>query len=156
RSQAHYESLFFNHPDTVFELDRGGFFTQVNKNFQSLTGYTPDQIKGEHFRDLIQEKDLPNAMNAFLTALEGNAHEVELSIVRQCGGIVRLSIAIVPVIIGSDIVKIQGIARDITLQKKYAMYVKAQAEQLHQIMERVPESFFSLDRNWSFTYVNRF
>lgn len=156
RTQAHYESLFFQHPDAVFELDRGGYFTLVNKNFQAMTGYSPTQIQGMHFRDLVLPKDLPIAMGAFLSALEGKAQQIELDIVQLEGKEVSLSIAIVPVLIDGGIVKIQGIARDITLQKKYATYVKAQAEQLYAIMERVPESFFSLDRSWRYTYVNRF
>ncbi len=156
RTQAHYESLFFNHPDTVFELDRGGFFTLVNKNFESLTGYSAEEIKGVHFRALVVDNELPIAMNAFMRALEGSAHEVELSIVSPNRKVVNLSIAVVPVIINGDIVKIQGIARDITLKKRYDNYLKSQADQLHNIMERVPESFFSLDTDWNYTYVNRF
>ncbi|PVY38725.1 PAS domain-containing sensor histidine kinase [Pontibacter virosus] len=154
RSQAHYESLFHNHPDAVFELDRGGFFTLVNKNFPKLAGYGPEEIKGMHFRDLVHEKDLPIALNAFVRALEGNAHQVELSIVKPEQEEVYLTIAVVPVVIGNDIVKIQGIARDITLQKKYESYTAAQSKQLHSIMERLPESFFSLDREWRYTYAN--
>ncbi|MDO6391415.1 PAS domain S-box protein [Pontibacter sp. BT731] len=156
RCQAHYESLFHNHPDAVFELDRGGFFTLFNKNFPKLTGYAPEEIKGAHFRELVLEKDLPIAMNTFIRALEGSPHQVELSFVKPDGEAVYLTIAIVPVVLGNDIVKIQGIARDITLQKNLERYADAQARQLHQIMERLPQSFYSLDREWRYTYVNNF
>ncbi|RAU82797.1 PAS domain-containing sensor histidine kinase [Pontibacter arcticus] len=156
KSQAHYESLFYNHPDAVFELDREGFMRKINKRMPSITGYTEEEILGSHFRKFVHNDYLPVAMDAFLNALGGIAQHIEIAVLKPTGELVDLNIAIVPVLLEGHIESIQCIANDITLLRKYDTFLKERSEQLNSIMERIPESFYALDTNWRFTYVNSF
>ncbi|GAB3195308.1 PAS domain S-box-containing protein [Pontibacter aydingkolensis] len=154
RAQAHYESMFYNHPDAVFELHSDGCFTKVNSSVSQVLGYEDSQILGVHFSRFVHEQYLPLAMEAFVSTMQGNSRYLELQAVRQGEEKVYLGITIMPVIVEGEIVSIQGIAKDITLQRKLEEVEREQAEQLRNIMESVPESFFSLDQSWHFTYAN--
>ncbi len=154
RAQAHYESMFYNHPDAVFELDRNGCFTKVNKGVSQVLGYEENQILSSHFSKFVHEQHLPLAMEAFVSTIQGQCHYLELKVIKHGGVKAYLGITVMPVIVEEEIVSIQGIAKDITLQRKLKEVEMEQAEQLRSIMENVPESFFSLDHNWILTYAN--
>lgn len=47
------------------------------------------------------------------------------------------------------------IATDITEQKKVEKELKESKRQVEEILESITDSFFSLDKNWAFTYVNQ-
>lgn len=156
KSQVHYESLFHNHPDAIFELDKEGYFCKINRHVSEITGYEDAQIMQAHFRDIVLGNNLPLATAAFNSALAGWPQYLELSIVKQSGELATVGITIVPVLLEDEVQSIQGIAKDITILKKYDTFVKERAEQLNTIMERVSASFYSLDSNWCFTSVNAY
>lgn len=156
RSQAHYESLFYNHPDAVFELNKEGVFIRVNKSVSKVLEYEDEEILGSHFQKFVHQDYLPAATNAFINTLNGNSEYLEISVVRESGEIGILGITVFPVIIDHRIVSLQGIAKDITQQKKYDNFLKEQSEVVNNIMERISECFYSLDENWRYTYVNDF
>jgi PAS domain-containing protein len=67
-----------------------------------------------------------------------------------------LSITCVPVLLGPEVESILCIAKDITLIKQYDAYIKEKAGQLNSIMENIPESFYALDSNGCYNYLNAF
>ncbi|TPE45306.1 PAS domain-containing sensor histidine kinase [Pontibacter mangrovi] len=156
RSQAHYESLFYNHPDAVFELNAEGVFVRVNKTVSQVLQYPDEEILGSHFQKFVHKDNMATATQAFINTMGGNSEYLELSVVRPSGEVGTLGITVFPVLIESQVVSLQGIAKDITLQKKYTLLVTEQAELLNNIMERIPQSFYSLDKDWSYTYVNSY
>ena len=156
RSQAHYESLFYNHPDAVFELDRNGAFVRVNKSVSRVLQQDESQILGFHFQKFVHERDMPTASGAFLNTMAGSSEYVEISIVREAGEAAILGITVFPVVIDGQIVSIQGIAKDITQQKRHEVFLQEQAGVVSSIMERINEAFYVLDGEWRYTYVNNF
>ncbi|AKQ45814.1 hypothetical protein TH63_09425 [Rufibacter radiotolerans] len=156
KSQAHYEALFHNHPDAVFELNRGGFFTKVNHGVSKLLGFPDGQVLGSHFGKFVHEDDLPLAQNAFANTMSGNTQYLELAIRRGDGVVSDLGITVLPVLVGGEVVSLQGIAKDITAQKRDEAQLKEQVDVVSGIMENIPESFYSLNENWEYTYVNAY
>jgi PAS domain-containing protein len=85
-SQAHYESLFYYHPDAVFELYSAGFFCKINKQVSEITGYDEAQVLSAHFREFVHDDYLPLAMDAFMSALGGNPSTWSCRLTNGTGG----------------------------------------------------------------------
>ena len=53
------------------------------------------------------------------------------------------------------IIRIQGAFQDLTERKQAAEAIRELAERLSNTLESLTDGFFTLDRNWCFTYLNR-
>lgn len=53
------------------------------------------------------------------------------------------------------ICRLQGAVQDISRQKRAELAVRHTAEQLTATLESITDAFFTVDRDWRFTYVNR-
>jgi diguanylate cyclase (GGDEF)-like protein/PAS domain S-box-containing protein len=69
-------------PDLVYLLDRNGCFEFVNHRFQTLLGYSNEDLLGRHYSELIFEEDLDSARNLFNERRTGDRalHHVELRV----------------------------------------------------------------------------
>jgi len=72
REEVLYRSLQDNHDFVIFRVDRHGRVININRVVQSISGYTPEEIVGEHFSRFIHADDLPALQDAFLRTLEGH------------------------------------------------------------------------------------
>ncbi len=149
-------SLFQNHPDAVFELDSKGFIQKVNSKVAPLTGYQPDQVLHTHFTEIAQEANIPLIASALKAAAKGTAQYLEFSVAAKNDERTIVGTTILPVIKGNTVESILCIAKDISLHKQYDTYLEDREEQLNSIMELIPESFYTLNADWCFTYVNDF
>ena len=53
------------------------------------------------------------------------------------------------------IVRIQGALQDITERKRAALQTQKLTQQLRNTLESITDGFFTVDRDWRFTYINR-
>lgn len=67
-------------PDLVYLLDPQGCFTFVNERFETLLGYAPEELIGEHFSRVIDPSDADSARYVFAERRSGDraARDVEL------------------------------------------------------------------------------
>ncbi|MCX2740305.1 PAS domain-containing sensor histidine kinase [Pontibacter anaerobius] len=115
--QAYYESLFFEHPDTVFTLNQKGEFQQFNKHLQTLTGYSESQLLGTPYTSLLHPDYLDVGAEAMQKVWSGEAHTIEVAILTQEGTVKYVSVSVMPVYFRDELQGAQGIAKDITEQK---------------------------------------
>ncbi|WP_242919910.1 sensor histidine kinase [Pontibacter liquoris] len=128
--QAYYQSLFFEHPDTVFTLQPDGCFQRVNKHISKLTGYPEEAVIGSSFTRFLLPQDLQGAEEAFTKALSGEANNLETRIIDAKGIKKYISVSLMPVYFRGVVEGVQGIAKDITEKKAAAAEQKKLAEEL--------------------------
>jgi len=151
---AYYEALFFEHPDAVFTLDSRGNINRVNSHVSLITGYAEADILGCHFSILLHPDHAQLAEEAFREALAGKALHRKLPILSRLGEEKMLFLTLIPVHIQGEAVGIQGIAQDITASLQAQQLLKDQANQLHNIVESIPDPFYVLDSAWRFEHAN--
>ena len=64
-SEQRYRFIVNNSPDIIYMLDDRGRFSFINERVTALLGYTPDEVVGMHYSDLVHEDDLEKARFAF-------------------------------------------------------------------------------------------
>ncbi|MFD2512370.1 PAS domain S-box protein [Pontibacter locisalis] len=153
--QAYYISLFQEHPDAVFSIDRNGYFRTINKNFAIITGYSAKETLHQHFLKVIQPDEAAIAKAAFDLTLTGETFSNEIRIRDARGNKRLLNLSLLPVYINGRVEAVQGIAKDITELKRSQRLIKEQAKQLSNLVESITEPFFALNSEWRFTYVNK-
>jgi len=107
-------------PQTVFELDTRGYFTYANKHGIEFSGFSPQEIKaGVHASQLILAEEKERLEAILKKVLNGEKiNGVEFTMKGRSG--IKSSIAIFasPIVSGSNIVGVRGIAVDITETKR--------------------------------------
>ncbi len=144
--------------------DINGMVEWVNPAFTELTGYTLAEALGKNPRELVNSGKHDRAFFTSLwqTILSGNVWRGELINRRKDGTLYYEEEAITPVWNqDGDMTHFIAIKQDITKRKQAEAdreqllnQVQAQAEQMNQFMQSVPEGIFLLDRGGEILIAN--
>ncbi|MED4228030.1 EAL domain-containing protein [Neobacillus cucumis] len=118
-SEQRYKSLFDYHFDAVYSLDLKGLFTSANPVCETLSGYSPEELSGKNFSELILDEDLEETVRIFhLTIKDGGSQQNKFRLKHKNGEIIHLHTTLIPIIIDGQTVGVYGVAKDITEQIK--------------------------------------
>lgn len=118
-SQQQYKSLFQYSPDIVYMMDLEGVFTNLNPQFRTITGYSPDKVIGKNVRDLLPENYKENTLESFSAVITEKKPQVyELTLPHQNGKDIILQCTAVPIIVNGKISGIIGYGKDVTLLRQ--------------------------------------
>lgn len=143
----------------VFTLDREGRLLFVNKASETVLGYDPGQLAGQSIFNYVVEEDRQKSRHYLDQLMAGNPiPSVENYMVHADG-------SLVPIVWraqwDSHDEVLFCVARDITdrvekdrLQVQFEEKIKQQHRQLSEILERIDDGFFAMDREWRISYIN--
>ncbi|MFY0992293.1 putative bifunctional diguanylate cyclase/phosphodiesterase [Halomonas sp. C05BenzN] len=118
-SEQRFRSLFTQHPDAVFALDRHGAHRSCNPGAEAIIGYRESEILGQHVRDVICEpacsqEDIDKAETAFRVASHGHSYGYTMRYQRDGYPAKHLEVLMLPIIVNGEVDGVFGIAKDIT------------------------------------------
>jgi len=148
-----YSSLFTNHPDAVFEMDLDGRLTTINPAGVTITGFTAEQVVGQHYNAFVTEGFRELADHSFNLTKDGKPQTYELSVYNADGSIYWLEITNLPIIVNDELVGVFGIGRNIT--EKHSLL--AQLNVLQRGIEASPHGIVMSDaraRGMPIVYAN--
>ncbi|MBC7523943.1 MAG: PAS domain S-box protein [Flavobacterium sp.] len=119
--QTQFENLIENANDVIFELDKYGKYTFINKHSEVVTGYKLEEFKGNHFLNLVRADYKRKVVEFYKNPADtiNEYHTLIFPIVNKNGKSIWLSQNVT--IKRNSLQKILGftvIARDITLIKE--------------------------------------
>jgi diguanylate cyclase (GGDEF)-like protein/PAS domain S-box-containing protein len=130
----------------IFIIRRDGTLAYINPRFSALFGYTPAEVIGRPFLDLIVEEDRPGLLKAFGEHLQGGplATQSITAIKRRGGGIMNvLAHASLASYQGEP--ALAGIVVDITDGKKANDLLQASEERFRLLVEHAPDAIVVYD-----------
>ncbi|WP_239585579.1 PAS domain S-box protein [Lysinibacillus composti] len=133
KSEKRLTSLLDNNSDAVYMLDTEGYFLEGNDALQQVIGYTPFELVGTHFDQLIPKKELSRVNEYFQRAIDKDNVKYETVAYHKNGQEVIVEVKNIPIEIDGEIIGIYGIAKDITKER-------ATLEELNKIKQQF-ESF---------------
>jgi two-component system, sporulation sensor kinase E len=114
-SKQQYESLFDYSPDLVYMFDLEGNVTNVNKQFEVITGYTAEEAIGKHFTFVLLEHYLVIAMEKLSKVMSDKSPQTyELEIKHKNGQHIILQYTLLPIIVNGILKGIIGYGKDFT------------------------------------------
>ena len=131
-SEERYRELVENLNDVVFAADAEGRLTYVSSLVEQLTGYPPNELVGELFRDFIHPDDWDGLERSFEDAAAGRLAPFEFRYQTRDGQFRWGYTSSRPILKGGRFIGLRGIFADITEWKKDAEEKARLAEQLRQ------------------------
>ena len=144
-AEEKFRTLFENAPASITLLDKSGRVIDCNKSTEELTGYSREEILGNHFEELmtIDPKDFSKVMGQYEQLLKGlEVEPFDLEIITKNGEKRWISGSVSISLKGTQIVGFQVIANDITARKIAEENLKQAIEDLKEL-DRLKDEFYS-------------
>ncbi len=113
-----YVRFYENAEDMLFLLDLSGRFIDVNPKFAQMLGYRHEELVGRTSRKIIHPEDLESLKRFFKSVLSGNREKREFRFINRDGSVVWVEISEWPVYEDGKLIRIEGIARNVTERKE--------------------------------------
>ena len=154
RSQQRYRSLFDQHPDAVFSIDLQGRLVSVNAAAERLSGFSAAELHLTPAENFVMPEHRAQAAQQFARSVAGEAVTNELHHLRRDGKRRIALVTSLPIVVDGEITGTFAISHDVTERREAQHAAKALAERLHNTLESMTDAFYTLDREWRFTYLN--
>lgn len=161
KSEALHRYIVNNSPDIVFMLDAEGSFCFINSKVESLLGYKPAELCGQHFRRLLDDRDIAKGVYALnapdISADNPRTLEIQLKTRGSRRATRHFEITAFPIDPqtwthssttegggSGQNASYYGTARDVTERKEAEAFINFQA--YHDLLTRLPNRALFKDR----------
>src|SRR5215207_6015375 len=134
-----------------------GRWLRVNHKLCDILGYTCEELLQKTFQEITHPDDLEPTLGyrRQLLAAEIGSFSMEKRYVRKDGSIVwgnlTASLGREP---SGEPGYVIHVIEDITDRKRTEEALQESSREIEDILERITDEFFALDREWRFTYIN--
>jgi PAS domain S-box-containing protein len=156
-SEARYRSLVESLPDLVFTCDADGAFTFVSESAEGVLGWTPAEIVGRHFRDVVVGLDGGRAQGVRFQALAENPGRTlvtRFELRTKSGGIKAVEVAAAAVMRDGAFAGVHGSARDISDQTRLERELRSSEARYRYLVESSPDLVWMTDAAGCLTFVS--
>lgn len=142
--EQRYRTLVDAMRDLIFEQDAKGRILSINNAAYTMLGWEPEELLGRNARDLIPSEDHPEALGLYQSLLTGGAvYPVEHRLQRRDGSTVWIESHVTPHYDSGKLVRISGVARDITARKEAEAALRLSEERYRTLVESISDYAFS-------------
>jgi len=156
-SEALFRAAFENAPIGMALISPDWRLLAVNRADCELLGYTEDELLATTFLGATHPDDIAITRAVVTRALagEGDQYQLEKRYLRKDGQTiwVHLSVSLIRDEDGAPRYFISQ-AQDITARKEAEADLHATQQRTRDVLERISDGFYALDRAWRFTYLN--
>ncbi len=141
-SEEKYRDMIESAPDGMTTVNLKGEITACNRAFLELTGFTNEEIVGQHFSKLpiLRTRDVPKYLKVFAALLLGKTPKpLEMTLVDRNGTEHEVEVIISPMRKDGKIHAFQTIARDVTNRKRMSRALRESEEKYRLLVENANE-----------------
>jgi PAS domain S-box-containing protein len=117
-SEDKFHLLVENLNEVIFAVDSRGFFTFVSRGVETLSGYRPEEVLGEHLSRFVHPHDREKVDEIWESATGGLTGAFEFRLLTRDGDVRDLRASIRGVALGTEVAGMTGILVDVTDQKR--------------------------------------
>lgn len=112
-------TILENVNDIIFQLSPEGIITYVSPRIKELSGYTPEELVGQHLKRTTPKSEIQRALRILKKVLDGETiKHFEIEQINLTGKHIPMEINLCPVKKAGKIVAVQGTMRDISERKE--------------------------------------
>ncbi|MEA1080944.1 sensor histidine kinase [Marinobacter qingdaonensis] len=140
--------------DILASLSAEGVITAVNPACHSVLGYSPAEVIGRKYTELMATEDIETTETRFYQLVAGDdsvSTDFSTRFVRKDGQSVIISWTAAWSELDQTLF---CVGRDMTASHEATKQVRLLADRLATIFESITDAVFTLDHQWRFTYVN--
>lgn len=144
-SLASFQQLFDGSPQAVISTDTNGVIIRANRGFESIFGYSAEQVIGSHNCDLIVPEEMVLEMTTIRqTILSGKSINKETRRKHRQGKLIPVSLLGFPILINGIVDGIFYIYQDITDRKELEDQLYRQA--FYDSLTGIPNRILFMER----------
>ncbi|WP_026575312.1 PAS domain-containing sensor histidine kinase [Bacillus sp. UNC438CL73TsuS30] len=114
-SQQQYKSLFEYSPDIVYMMDLNGILSNLNPQFEIITGYKREEMIGKNVKSILPKRFRHHLKEFISTVVDDSTPIIyELNILHADGHSITLQTTSLPIVINGEITGVIGYGRDVT------------------------------------------
>lgn len=156
-SEERYRGLVESLPDLVFTCDADGVFTLMSESVESVLGWTPAEMVGSHFRDIVVRPDgAPAEGVRFQTLAEnpGQTLVTRFSLRTKSGETKPVEVAAAAIIRDGVFAGVHGSARDVGEQERLERELRGSEARYRYLVESSPDLVWMTDAAGRLTFVS--
>jgi len=147
-SEERYRMIAEISPDMIFHINLLGKVTYASPATEKILGYKPIEAIGTWFSRYYAPHEHMRVRETLRKAIAGESiSAVEVDALRNDGSIVPIHISISPIFQKGKVTEIQGIARDISNEKKTQDELREKKEYAELLLQTVPSAVYTVDKN---------
>lgn len=132
KNEAQLRYLFDNANDIIWTSDKEAKFLTANKLFETLLGYSKEELLEKNFSEIIKPAYQQKVVDAYKNAASGENSECEVILLTKQGEEQIFWLKLNPLKEEGKIVGVHGIGRDITEWRQAEQNLRATEEKLLQ------------------------
>jgi PAS domain S-box-containing protein len=155
--EERFRSLVEAISDLVWETDTAGRLTFISPNVQDLLGYTPAEVLGKTFLELLDADEAERMGDLLSPILEARKPYVYMgkTIRRNCGKHIVLESSGVPIVDSRGVfLGYRGIDRNITERHRAAETLYREKEKYRTLVEESPLGVAIIGEKGDYKYIN--
>jgi PAS domain S-box-containing protein len=154
--RAYFQQLFDNSPDAMVMATTDARVIQTNRGFETLFGYSPEETKGQHIKELIiPENRVHELVEKIQVVLKGKALRKETVRRDKNGNLVDVSVLSYPISFDGKIVGLYFIYTDITERKRMEEALKLAAAKWKETFDSISDAVIITDTDFRIQRVNK-
>jgi len=152
--ERRFHALIEHSTDAIVLLERDGMITYTSPSTERITGYTPEELVGTHFNDLIRCEDWEHVAWHDLLDLPGDFVSFEFRMRHKNGSWRRMEGTLTNLLDDLTISALVGSYRDITERKVVEERLEQNEERYRVLVEQASDGIFLTDVQGRFIDVN--
>jgi PAS domain S-box-containing protein len=158
-SEMRFRELAENIRDVFFLRDAdANRVLYVSPAYEEISGRSRESLYAnpQSWLEAIHPDDRASVSEKYEIGMKVGKYLIEYRIVRPDGAIRWIEMRGFPVRDATGkVVRIAGVAKDISERKQTEQQIRQQAERLTKTLESITDAFFTVDHQWRFTFLNR-
>ena len=148
------ETIFTRSLDAIMVYDREGLVRLVNPAAARLLGMQTPDLMETTFGDRLHEDDRQTARDALARALDDRSSEFEGRLRRSDGTYFDASIMLIPIDLGSGVIGVCGVAREISARKNIERALHEATQKFRSLFEYYDDPVALVDLEGTITAIN--
>jgi PAS domain S-box-containing protein len=153
-SEQKYRNLFEKNPDAIFHQTPEGNLNEVNQAFYQILGFKPEEVINQPVSSFMPPESAALSTRYFKEALLGGTMRFDLELAARNGERKVFDMIMYPLSVNGATVGVETIAKDITPMVRAYETIQKQAQKFNTILESFTDTFFTLDKELRFTFIN--
>jgi len=153
-SESKFRMLVENINDVIFSVNTKGQIIYFSPAGERLYGYTPGDLAGRFFLDVVYEEDRPFVLKRFEELEKGVLSPLEWRLIKKDGSISWVRTSTRPVSDTGGNVKYFGVMTDITREKEAAAALIESEEKYRSLVSYSLEGIIILDFEGNLLFAN--
>ncbi len=157
RREQFLTSLIDSQTNFLVRIDENYNFTFANKWFFKTLGYKKQDIIGQPFSDIALPEEKEVCEQAFKTCIKNPGKIISLRHRKEDhdGNIHWIKWEFIAIADeNGEVNELQGVGQDFTQSIEIEKEIKKASERLNSFIESISDSFFILDKEWTFIKIN--